>query len=202
MREQVEAELRKTLAALQKFPTAHEELQSLLYPDFDRSDPDLVSGISWPDARRKLLKTQMSHITGPLSESAAARRGIFGTSAGETSMPGAGYTANGTEVMGVRWMHPHYLLMGLALSEPTLYKKGLRDLDSARIPCPLGLPENIEIELRIHNPMQGSLNASFETPAAYHGWRKRNTPQNLLDRASLSSPRLRKAASRFYQPLH
>jgi len=116
--------------------------------------------------------------------------------------PGAGYTANGTEVMGVRWMHPHYLLMGLALSEPTLYKKGLRDLDSARILYPLGLPENIEIELRLHNPMQGSLNASFETPAAYHGWRKRNTPQNILDRASLSSPHLRKAASRFYQPLH
>jgi len=178
------------------------ELQSLFYPDFDRPDPDLVSGISWPDARKKLLRTQMSYITGTWPESAAARRGIFGLSAGETGMPGAGYTANGTEVMGVRWLHPHYMLMGLALSEPALYEKGLRDLDSARILYPLGLPENIEVELRLHNPMQGSLNASFETLAAYHGWRKRKTPQNILDRASLSSPHLRKAASRFYQPLH
>ena len=89
--------------------------------------------------------------------------------------------------------------MGLALREPTLYKKALRDLDSARILHPLGLPENIEVELRLHNPMQGSLNASFETLSAYHGWRKRNTPQNLPD---LSSPLLRKATSHFYQPLH
>ncbi len=177
------------------------EIQSLFYPDFDNPNPDLVSGISWPAARRELLKQQMAYPKENWPESAAAHSGIFGLSAGESGMPGAGYTANGTEVMGVRWLHPHYMLMGLALSAPDLYSKGLQDLDSTRILYPLGLPENIEAELRLHNPMQGSLNASFETLSAYHGWRKRNTPENLLDRASLTSPLLRKAASRFYPPL-
>ena len=81
------------------------------------------------------------------------------------------------------------------------YAKGLQDLDSARLLYPLGLPENIEVELRLYNPMQGSLNASFETLSAYHGWRKRNSPENVLDRASLASPHLRKAAFRFYPSL-
>lgn len=178
------------------------EIQSLFYPDFDRTDPDLVSGISWPKTRKNLLKLQMAYPTENWPDSAAAKLGIFGVSAGESGMPGAGYSANGTEVMGVRWLHPHYMFMGLALSAPELYGKGLRDLDFVRILYPLGLPENIEVELRLHNPMQGSLNASFETLSAYHGWKKRLSPENLLDRASLASPLLRKAASRFYPPLH
>jgi hypothetical protein len=98
-------------------------------------------------------------------------------------------------------MHPHYMLMGLALSGGELYRKGLHDLDSRQFLYPLGLPENIEAELRLHNPMQGSLNASFEALSAYHGWKNRNTPANLLDKASNSDPLLRKAASRFYPPL-
>ncbi len=174
------------------------ELQSLFYPDFDSMDPDLVTGITWPDARKNLLDLQKSYPADNWPESASARRGIFGLSAGETGMPGAGYTANGTEVMGVRWLHPHYMLMGLALSEPSLYRDGLLDLESARLLHPLGLPENVEVELRLHNPMQGSLNAAFETLAAYHGWRKRLTPENILDNASLSSEYLRKGAARFY----
>jgi hypothetical protein len=177
------------------------EIQSLLYPDFDRREPDLVSSISWPDIRGKLLAAQMAYPKIHWPDSAAAASGIFGLSAGETGMPGAGYTANGTEVMGVRWLHPHYMFMGLALSAPEIYPQGLRDLDSSRFLFPLGLPENIEADLKLHNPMQGSLNASFESISAYHGWKKRNTPANLIDKASKTDPLLRKAASRFYDPL-
>lgn len=175
------------------------EIQSLFYPDFDQTDPDLVSGISWPEARKKLLKRQMTYLTTNWPDTPAAKQGIFGLSAGESGMPGSGYSANGTEVMSVRWLHPHYMFMGLALTAPKLYAKGLQDLNSATLLYPLGLPENIELGLNLHNPMQGSLNASLETLSAYHGWKKRQTPENLLDRASLSSPLLRKAASRFYK---
>lgn len=177
------------------------EIQSLLYPDFDRREPDLVSSISWPETRAKLLAAQIAYPKTSWPDSAAATTGIFGLSAGEAGMPGGGYTANGTEVMGVRWLHPHYMMMGLALSAPELYPQGLRDLDSRQFLYPMGLPENIEADLKLHNPMQGSLNASFESIAAYHGWKKRNTPANLIDKASNNDPLLRKGAARFYAPL-
>ncbi len=176
------------------------EIQSLFYPDFDRKEPDLISSVLWKDIRKKLLADQMAYPKNNWPESAAAQSGFFGLSGGESGMPGAGYTANGTEVMGVRWLHPHYMLMGLALSNPDLYTKGLSDLDNRRFLYPIGLPENIEVDLRLHNPMQGSLNASFETIAAYHGWKKRNSKENLIDKASRSHPLLRKAAGRFYKP--
>lgn len=178
------------------------ELQSLFYPDFDRSEPDLLTGISWPESRKRVLDRQIAYPRENWPQSAAQRHGIFGLSAGESGMPGAGYTANGTEVMGVRWLHPHYMLMGLALSGGDRYPEGLRALDSAGFLLPLGLPENSEAGLKLRNPMQGSLNASFEALAAYHGWRKRASPKNVIDTASLASPLLRTAASRFYhQPV-
>jgi hypothetical protein len=52
----------------------------------------------------------------------------------------------------------------------------------------------------LHNPMQGSLNAAFETFAAYHGWKKRNTKENVIDCAAKAQPLFRKAALRFYAP--
>lgn len=174
------------------------EIQSLFYPDFDRREPDLVSGITWPDVRRRVLREQMAYPKQHWPESAAARMGIFGLSAGEAGMPGAGYTANGTEVLGARWLHPHYMLMGLGLSAPELYPQGLRDLDAGQFLYPLGLPENIDVDFQLHNPMQGSLNASFETLSAYHGWKKRNTPENRIDTASRNDPLLRKGAARLY----
>ncbi len=176
------------------------EIQSLFYQDFDRKEPDLISSISWPDIRKKLLTGQIAYPKTHWPESGAAQSGIFGLSGGESGMPGAGYTANGTEVMGVRWLHPHYMLMGLALSGPDLYQKGLSDLDAKQFLSPIGLPENIEADLRLHNPMQGSLNAAFETFAAYHGWKKRSSDENRIDRASEQLPLIRKAAGRFYKP--
>ncbi|MBC7979894.1 MAG: hypothetical protein H7Y36_04965 [Armatimonadetes bacterium] len=175
------------------------EIQSLFYPDFDRREPDLISKVSWPEKRGQLLEQQIRYIPNTWPESAAARAGIFGLSSGEAGMPGAGYSANGLGVAGVRWLYPHYMLMGLALSGGGRYHIGLDQLNAAGLLYPLGLPENIEVELKLHNPMQGSLNAAFETLSAYHGWRQRNTPENHLDQASLKNPTIRKAAARFYR---
>ncbi|MFD2257802.1 hypothetical protein ACFSSA_14060 [Luteolibacter algae] len=174
------------------------EIQSLLYPDFDKTDKDLISSISWPEARKALLADQIAYFQQSAPETSAAKQGVFGVSAGEAGMPGAGYTANGTEVIGVRWIHPHYMLMGLALSGGELYHAGLERLDAIGMLYPLGLPENTEVDLRLHNPMQGSLNASFETLAAYHGWRGRSTEKNLLDQASKKCSYTREAAAIFY----
>lgn len=178
------------------------EIQSLFYPDFDRRDPDLISGVSWPEIRRKILSEQISYFPENQPESAAAKAGIFGLSAGEAGMPGSGYTANGTEVLGVRWIHPHYMLMGLSLSAPDQYLDGLQRLIDRQLLYPQGLPENIEADLILHNPMQGSLNAAFETLSAYHGWKKRDSPSNHIDQASRQDALLRKGSSRFYKPMN
>lgn len=176
------------------------EIQSLFYPDFDRPEVDRISNVVWPDARRSLMERQMQYIPSTWPGSAAAKAGIFGLSAGEAGMPGAGYTANGVEVVGVRWIHPHAMMMQLALiGGGDAYRQGLERLERAGFLYPRGLPENAEVELRLHNPMQGSLNAAFEVLAAYHGWR-RGSGKDLLDEAARQSPEMRLGAARFYAP--
>jgi len=175
------------------------EIQSLFYPQFDTPTPDRISNISWPEVRRKLLNQQINYPKANWPDSPAAMGGIFGLSAGEAGMPGAGYSANGIEVMGVRWLHPHYMMMSLALSGQDRYLEGLQALDARQFLYPCGLPENIEMDLKLHNPMQGSLNASFETISAYHGWKKRDSETNLIDKAARRDPLLIKGAARFYQ---
>lgn len=174
------------------------EIQSLFFPDFDREQADVVTGMNWPKIRRKILAEQIAYFREHLPDAAAAGTGIFGLSAGESGMPGAGYTANGTEVMGVRWIHPHFMFMGLGLTAPSRYRDGLQALASRDFLYPHGLPENIEADLVLHNPMQGSLNASFETLSSYHGWKRRQSPANAIDLACLRDPLLRKAAARFF----
>jgi hypothetical protein len=172
------------------------ELQSLFYPDFDREQPDAVTGISWPQARRDLLQRQRSYVREQWPGTPADGVAIFGLSAGESGMPGAGYTANGVDLTGIRWLHPHALIMGSSLSSPADYVADIGRLQSAQILFPMGLPENVEIGLKLHNPMEGSLNAGFEALAAYHGWRRGES--DLIYRACLSDPLLRRAIARFY----
>lgn len=172
------------------------EIQSLFYPDFDRNEPDLVTGTVWPTARHDLLERQAAYVVEQWPDSAAARSGIFGVSAGEAGMPGAGYTANGVDVPGVRWLHPHAMVMGLALSSRMEFPEGIRNLERAGLLFPQGLPENAEVGLILHNPMQGSLNAGFEALSAYHGWRRGNN--DAIDEASRRDPMLRAGIRRFW----
>ena len=172
------------------------EIQSLFYPDFDRGTPDQFGETIWPTARRELLDKQTRYVADQWPDSPAARQGIFGLSAGESGMPGAGYTANGVDIPEVRWLHPHGMIMGLALSNRSALPEAIRRLESAGLLFPQGLPENIEIGLQLHNPMQGSLNAGFESLAAYHGWRRGGT--DVIDEASRRDSLLRAGIRRFW----
>ncbi len=172
------------------------EIQSLFYPDFDRGTPDPFGETIWPTARRELLDKQMRYVADQWPDSPAARQGIFGLSAGESGMPGAGYTANGVDIPEVRWLHPHGMIMGLALSNRSALPDAIRRLESTGLLFPQGLPENIEIGLQLHNPMQGSLNAGFESLAAYHGWRRGGT--DVIDEASRRDSLLRAGIRRFW----
>ncbi len=172
------------------------EIQSLFYPDFDREAPDLVTGTVWPAVRRELMERQMRYTAEQWPDSAAARGGIFGLSGGEGGMPGMGYAASGVDVPGIRWLHPHAMVMALTLSGRSKYSEGIRRLEEAGLLFPQGLPENVEIGLKLHNPMQGSLNAGFETLSAYHGWRRGGT--DVIDEASRRDPLLRAGIRRFW----
>jgi hypothetical protein len=172
------------------------EIQSLFYPDFDRTAPDLVTGVVWPAARRDLFERQARYVVETWPDSAAARLGLFGLSGGEAGMPGAGYTANGADVPGTRWLHPHAMIMELALTGRSDLPAGIASLDKAGILFPQGLPENVEVGLALYNPMQGSLNAGFETLAAYHGWKRGDN--DVIDEASRRDPMMRAGIRRFW----
>ncbi|HEY1121338.1 MAG TPA: hypothetical protein VGE67_07040 [Haloferula sp.] len=172
------------------------EIQSLFYPDFDRETPDLLAGTVWPVARRDLLERQIRYVDKYWPESPAAQAGIFGLSGGEAGMPGDGYAAYGVDVPGIRWLHPHAMVMGLALSGGSRYSEGVHHLMQAELVPPQGLPETVEIGLAKHNPMQGSLNAGFEALAAYHGLRRAGN--DVIDESSRRDPLLRAGVRRFY----
>ena len=170
------------------------EIQSLFFPDFDRATPDALTHVVWPDVRRDLLRRQRGYFP---AEVPAAQAGLWGFSAGEAGLPGRGYAAYGVETAGLAWLHPHAMVLCTALSDPDALPDAIAALDRAGFLFPRGLPENISADLARHNPMQGSLNAAFETLAAYHGW-KRPSGDNLIDQASVSSPLLRRGAARFF----
>ena len=173
------------------------EIQSLFYPDFDSQKPDRTTGIVWPEVRDNLLRDQKNYFERYKPQSFAAQNGLFGLSAGEAGFPGDGYSANGVDVADLSVIHPHYFLMAIALSDPGNYSDQLHILEKAGLLLPTGLPEVIDANLDWKNPMQGSLNAGFETIAAYQGL-KTMSGSNEIHEASLRSPLLRKAIVRFY----
>jgi hypothetical protein len=173
------------------------ELQSLFYPDFDSEKNDAVSNVNWAQSRRHLLEQQIAYFPAQWPDSEAAKKGLWGLSAGEAGMPGAGYVANGVILQKMRWIHPHTMIMESAQSGKSRYRQDLASLRAAGQLYPLGLPENIEIDMKVHNPMQGSLNAGFEALASYHGWR-RAAGKDVIDQWSRKDPLLRKAMQRFY----
>jgi hypothetical protein len=88
------------------------------------------------------------------------------------------------------------MVMGLALSGRGGFSDGIRRLDRAGLLFPQGLPETVEIGLKLHNPMQGSLNAGFEALAGYHGWKRGGADR--IDDACRRDPMMRAGIRRFW----
>ncbi|MBC8127526.1 MAG: hypothetical protein H8M99_10345 [Gloeobacteraceae cyanobacterium ES-bin-144] len=135
------------------------EIQSLFYPQFDRSEPDHVTGKSWAGVRNTLLKRQQSYFS---------NSGLYGLSAGEAGR-GLGYLVSGVDLPNQEIIHPHYILMseGVAGNPDEVYAV-LQKLEGRGYFPPLGLSENINVKTGEQLPMLGSLNAAFEAISACH----------------------------------
>ena len=172
------------------------EIQSLFYPQFDRTTPDRVTGQVWPVVRSVLLEKQRAYFRD--SPYPLARTGLYGLSAGEERR-GAGYLVSGVDLVDQRIVHPHYILMsgGTAESSAEVYAV-LAAMQKADLFPPFGLPENIDLKTGEHLPMLGSLNASFETLSAFHLMCRHRKERDPIYEAAENLPPLREAIGLFY----
>jgi len=175
------------------------EIQSLLFPDFDQSRPDAVSGAPWLDIRRRLLADQRDYFQRSQPPDGYARRhGLYGLSAGEGAY-GIGYHVGGTELPDQALIHPHYLLMSAALDpDPARPLAVLQEMQALNLFPPWGLVENVLADGTGSLPLQAALNATFEALGAYHLLARVDGRPNAIYRAAGSQPVLREAMKVFY----
>jgi hypothetical protein len=173
------------------------ELQSLFYPDFDSDVPDALDGVRWLTARRRMLVTQREYITRTWPGSQAARIGVYGLSAGE-GLHGDSYHVGGVDLPDQAVIHPHYMLMSGVLREPGELYGALRRMEKAGLLPPWGMVEASSVDGKSYLPMNGSLNAGFETLGAYHLLARNRGIPNAIYNASRESPELRRAVQVFY----
>ncbi|MDB6139423.1 MAG: hypothetical protein JWO94_2495 [Verrucomicrobiaceae bacterium] len=174
------------------------EIQSLFYPDFDSNVPDAISKVNWHGARAGLLARQKSYFPAALQDSAAARIGFYGLSAGEGAY-GTTYEVGGVDLPSQRLVHPHYILMSGTLEEnpQTIYAL-LRRMEHSGWLTPWGLVENILADGSGYLPMISSLNAGFETLGAYHLLAKARHEEDCIYKTSRQSSEIREAMTLFY----
>ncbi len=176
------------------------EVQSLFYPDFDNSRPDAVSGQNWPKTRLALLHKQKDYFPTFWPGSKAAMIGLYGLSAGEARY-GTGYSVGGASLPNQTIIHPHYILISSALaSNPNDVHDLLRRMEDNHLFPPWGLVENVTKDVNSYLPMQGALNAGFESIGAYHLLAKHRGMKNDVYEASRANFDTRKAAAVFYPP--
>lgn len=174
------------------------EIQSLFYPHFDKTGPDAVSGVDWRESRKRLLSHQRRYFTDHWPDSAAAKLGLYGLSAGD-NIPGRGYIANGTKLPGVRLIHPHYLIMSAPLlEEPAMAYTLVSRMEETGLLPPWGLVENADADLRVFTPMNGSLNAAYECISSYHLWARAEGFKDTIYEASSSNTLTATAIQVFY----
>jgi hypothetical protein len=175
------------------------EVQNLFYPDFDSPQPDAVSHVNWRAAREQLLDDQKSYFQRTQPPDGWARRnGIYGLSSGDGAY-GVGYHAGGSDLPDQKLIHPHYILMSATL-EPapqTVYRL-LARLQEMNLFPPWGLVENIFADGSEHLPLQGALNANFESLGAYHLLAKNRNWPDVVHQAAVEAPELREAIKAFY----
>lgn len=173
------------------------EIQSLFYPDFDSDEPDALDGVKWRSARTRMLKAQRDYIQRAWPDSLAARTGVYGLSAGEGEH-GDRYQVGGVDLPDQAMIHPHYILMSAALTDPAETYALLERMEMAGWLPPWGLVETISITGHTYLPMTGSLNAAFEALGAYHLFAKHRGVPDAIYEASRQSPELRRAIRLFY----
>jgi hypothetical protein len=173
------------------------EIQSLFYPDFSESIPSAVDGVNWLAARQTMLRRQRDAISLRWPGSKAAELGLYGFSAGEGDY-GDRYLVGGVDLPNQVIIHPHYMLMSGALREPAELYQTLQRLEEANLFPPWGLVESVHMSVSHYLPMNGSLNAAFETLGAYHLFAKHRQLGDAVYEACRLSPQLRRAAELFY----
>ena len=173
------------------------EIQSLFYPDFDSDEPDALDGVKWLSARRRMLDAQKDYIARTWPGSMAAKIGLYGLSAGE-GVHGDAYYVGGVDLPDQSILHPHYVLMSAALTAPEETYALLHRMEHAGLFTPWGMVETATVSGKSYLPMNGSLNASFETLGAYHLLAKHRGLPNAIYAASRQSQELRRAVQLFY----
>ena len=174
------------------------ELQSLFHPDFDSDEPDAHDGVRWLAVRQAMLAAQRAYIAEQWPESAAAKDGLYGFSAGENRF-GNGYFVGGVDLPDQSLIHPHYILMSAALRSPASeVTEVIRRMEKSGCFPPWGMVENVAVDGKSYLPMEGGLNAGFEALGAYHFLtRARGLPDAIYE-ASRRSTHLRQAMRLFY----
>ena len=174
------------------------EIQSLFHPDFDSTVPDAVSKVNWHEARETLLARQKSYFPTALHDSAAAKLGFYGLSAGEGAY-GTTYEVGGVDLPAQQLVHPHYILMAGALEDnPATVYALLHRMEHAGWLTPWGLVENIRADGSGYLPMISALNAGFETLGAYHLMAKARHQEDSIYKVSRESTEVRDAIKLFY----
>jgi hypothetical protein len=174
------------------------EIQSLLFPDFDQSRQDAISGANWRLVRETLLKDQQEYLKKNQIASELPLFGIYGFSAGE-QRHGIGYMVSGVDLPQQTLIHPHYMLMSATMEkDPQKVRAALLSMEQRRLFGAWGLVENIHASDMKSLPMLGSLNATFEALGAYHFAVKNRQQPNEIYRAGESIPELRAAMRAFY----
>jgi hypothetical protein len=175
------------------------EVQSLFYPQFDRPEPDALTGVSWRKARTELLREQCGYFAKHKPNTAAAKLGLYGLSAGE-GLRNRSYVVNGVQFPGAELIHPHYVLMSAPLCKPGETYKLLQAMELRGLMPPWGLVENVKGDLSEYSPLLGSLNAAFECLGAYHLAAKAQGRPDVIYQAARESEPLAKAVAAFYPP--
>jgi hypothetical protein len=173
------------------------ELQSLFFPQFDADDADALTGVHWRTVRRELFDAQRRYFIEQYPNSVVNRFGAYGLSAGEGRC-GRGYAVAGVEMPGQRLIHPHYMMMSATLAaDPADIYERLWRMEDAGWFTPWGLVENISAENGEYLPMNGSLNAAFESLGAYHALLRNRGEKNAIHEAARSCAALSEAARLF-----
>ena len=173
------------------------ELQSLFFPQFDNDRADALTGVSWRSVRRELFDAQRRYFSERLPHSTVNQLGAYGLSAGE-GRAGRGYSVAGVEMAGQSLIHPHYMMMSATLAaDPADVYERLWRMEDAGWFTPWGLVENIAADTGEYLPMNGSLNAAFESLGAYHALVRNRGGKNSIYEAAQSCAALSEATRLF-----